>query len=139
MTTKQLITWTEFHQACDDLTDQLRGDRRVTKNTIVIGISRGGLVPAGIIAYGLRLQAWAMPIQSLERYYFNSRSSLLIIDDICDTGRTFENYRLKFGDAVYAAPYVKPKGRPLCNYWTRSVRQDTWVVFPYAPDDDVNR
>jgi xanthine phosphoribosyltransferase len=136
MAHKQFLSWPEYHQACDDLTEWLRGDARVRRGSAIVTVPRGGLVAAAIIAYGLRLDriwAWNDALQS-------NRDDIIVIDDICDTGKTFKALKESaFPNALYAAPYVKPQGRPLCTHWSREVPQDTWLVMPYAPDDEVNR
>jgi hypoxanthine phosphoribosyltransferase len=137
MREKALLSWDQFHRACDDVTEQLRGDVRIKRTSPIIAVPRGGMVAAAIVAYGLRLdRIWALDTDFIQS---SGRDDLVVIDDICDTGKTFKELRRAFPNAVFAAPFVKMLGRPLCAYWSQAVPQDTWIVMPYAPDDDVNR
>lgn len=55
----------------------------------------------------------------------------LVIDDLADTGRTFEILRQLMPKAHYATVYAKPLGRPLADTYMTEVGQDTWIYFPW--------
>jgi hypoxanthine phosphoribosyltransferase len=69
----------------------------------------------------------------------SERDDLIIVDDICDTGRTFSLLRQSYPNALYVAAYAKPAGKEYCHYFGRLVDQSQWLVFPFAPSDEVNR
>jgi xanthine phosphoribosyltransferase len=134
-----VVSWDEVEDACSKLASQIKqkGDPRICRTSGIIAIARGGLVPAALLAYKLKLDIFGTAcIPALNS---SQRNDLLIVDDICDTGRTFTQLLRSFPNAVYVSTYVKPKGKPMCEYWSHEVAQDTWVVFPWAPDDEVNR
>ena len=55
----------------------------------------------------------------------------LIIDDLVDTGKTFELARELYPDAHYACIYVKPMGAKQTDTYITEFTQDTWVHFPW--------
>ena len=53
MTEKIYINWSEFHQDVKDLCKKIKESGEFDK---IIAISRGGLIPAAIIAYELNIR-----------------------------------------------------------------------------------
>ena len=77
--------------------------------------------------------------EKLPEFITSVRRDLLIVDDVCDTGATFRGLRKFFPNALFAAPYAKPAGRDACDLSAVDVEQDTWIVMPWAKNDEVNR
>jgi hypoxanthine phosphoribosyltransferase len=131
-----VIGWYAFDAACEEMVKQLRRDCRVKRSSVIFGVARGGFVPASIVAYGLGINdcrsADYPPMRS-------ERDDLIIVDDVCDTGRTFSLLRQSYPNALYVAAYAKPAGKEYCHYFGRLVDQSQWLVFPFAPSDEVNR
>ena len=110
----------------------------------IIAVTRGGLVPAAIVAreLGARLvdtvcvtsyeDADRAPgsIQVLKRIPGDG-TGLLIVDDLVDTGETARVVRDMLPKAHFATVYAKPAGRPLVDTFVTEVSQDTWIVFPW--------
>jgi xanthine phosphoribosyltransferase len=135
------LSWTEFHRDCRALARQLldhpwRG---------IVGIARGGLIPATILARELDIRL----IDSLcIASYDHTRQGepqllkgidgdgegLLLVDDLVDTGVTARFARERLPKAVLATVYAKPRGRELAHYWQREFAQATWVHFPWDVD-----
>ncbi len=103
--------------------------------TAVVPVSRGGLVPASILAYELKARIPFSIDPICPEFVMTTASDLLIVDDVCDTGATFRGLRRFFPNALFAAPYAKPAGRDACELSAVDVEQDTWIVFPWAPKD----
>ena len=57
MDDKIYISWDEFHRDVRALCNKIREDGRYDK---IIAISRGGMLPAGIIAYELNIRQTAV-------------------------------------------------------------------------------
>jgi len=131
--------------------DQLHRDSRALAWRIVAGgpwdgivaVTRGGLVPAAIIARELDIR---MIDTICIRSYSDDRSQSelevlkdvpgdgqgwLIIDDLVDTGRTAKGVRGMLPKAHFATVYAKPAGRPLVDTFVTEVSQDTWILFPW--------
>lgn len=108
----------------------------------VIAVTRGGLVPAAIVARELNVRLVDTvciasyddreqgPVQVLKSAAGDGTDHL-IIDDLVDTGRTAEVVRRLLPKAHFATIYAKPKGRPLVDTFITEVSQDTWILFPW--------
>src|SRR6059058_5044816 len=92
------VSWDQFHRDCRALTWRLN---EVGPFKAVIAITRGGLVPAVIVA------------------------------DLVDTGKTARLVRDMLPRAHFATVYAKPKGRPMVDTFITEVSQDTWIFFPW--------
>jgi adenine/guanine phosphoribosyltransferase-like PRPP-binding protein len=108
----------------------------------IIAVTRGGLVPAAIVARELDVRLVDTvciasyddreqgPIEVLKSA-LGDGADHLIIDDLVDTGRTAEVVRRMLPKAHFATVYAKPKGRPLVDTFITEVSQDTWILFPW--------
>ena len=115
----------------------------------IIAITRGGLVPAAIVARELDVRMIetvsvvgyhyddSKPQQAEEAKVIKNAAGVgdgegwLVIDDLVDTGRTVAVLRQLFPKAHYAAVYAKPMGKPLIDTFITEVSQDTWIYFPW--------
>jgi len=61
----------------------------------------------------------------------NDGEGWLVIDDLVDTGKTFELAREHYPKAHYACIYVKPMGAKQTDTYITEFTQDTWVHFPW--------
>ena len=108
----------------------------------IVAVSRGGLVPAAIIARELDIRL--VDTVCLASYDHQCQGEprvlkalagdgcgWLIIDDLVDTGRTAELVRRMLPKAHFATVYAKPAGRPLVDSFVTEVSQDTWIHFPW--------
>lgn len=126
----QPVSWQEIDDCCRELGEKLR--TLPPRSLEVVAVCRGGLCPAAMLAYELGTSILTIDFPVM---WSSDRSDLLIVDDICDTGQTFEELRLAFPNALYLSLFVKPQGKPLCDYWAREVPQDNWLLFPWARHD----
>ena len=110
----------------------------------VVAITRGGLIPAAIIARELEIRV--VESVSIQTYDEESRGApvvskpptaagdgtgFLIIDDLVDTGTTARVVRALLPRAHFATVYAKPAGRSLVDDFVTEVSQDTWILFPW--------
>ena len=115
----------------------------------IIAVTRGGLVPAAVVARELDIRlvdtvcvsSYAAPaageidrqrgaITVLKRVAGDGEGCL-IIDDLVDTGETARIVRDMLPKAHFATVYAKPAGRPLVDTFVTEVSQDTWILFPW--------
>ena len=141
------VSWDQFHRDCRALTWRLN---EVGPFHAVIAITRGGLVPAAIVAreLGVRvidtvcITSYAHTtqgnLQVLKGVSTDTASlgggtgkGLLIVDDLVDTGKTAQIVRAILPKAHFATVYAKPMGRPLVDTFITEVSQDTWIHFPW--------
>ena len=108
----------------------------------IVAITRGGLVPAAIIARELEIRLIdTLCVASYEDQRLGEVRILkdvpgdgagwLIVDDLVDTGQTARAVRDKLPKAHFATVYAKPAGRPLVDTFITEVSQDTWILFPW--------
>jgi xanthine phosphoribosyltransferase len=119
----------------------------------IVCITRGGLVPAAIVAreldlrlveticvssYDHKLQGDLKILKTVAasvQAIGNGRGKgVLLIDDLTDTGKTARIVRDVLPDAHFATVYAKPAGAPLCDTFITEVSQDTWIYFPWDLD-----
>ena len=108
----------------------------------IVTITRGGLVPASIIARELEIRLVdTVCISSYDERNLGESKILkavdidsndwLLVDDLVDTGQTARIVREMLPDAHFATVYAKPEGRPLVDTFITEVSQDTWILFPW--------
>lgn len=136
------ISWDQLHRDCKALAWRLmdHGDF-----DWIIGIARGGLVPAAIIAreldihlvdticvssYTVKSQGQISVLKDIDTLNSEKRK-WLIIDDLVDTGKTAKVVRKMMPEAHFATVYAKPEGRPFVDTYITEVSQDTWILFPW--------
>jgi xanthine phosphoribosyltransferase len=140
------VSWDQFHRDCRALTWRL-ADKGPFSSMVVI--TRGGLVPAAIIARELEIKLIeTICIASYHSYSGQGElqvlkgidselaakdggRGVLVVDDLVDTGKTAKVVRDMLPDAHFATVYAKPAGRPLVDTYVTEVSQDTWIYFPW--------
>ena len=146
------VSWDQFHRDCKALAWRLSGlmDAR-GEFKAVVAITRGGLVPAAIIARELGIRnIETVCIASYHEYKdqgdltvikgISERlvadtggegEGVLVVDDLTDTGKTAKKVRDMLPKAHIATVYAKPKGVPTADTFVTEVSQDTWIYFPW--------
>ena len=143
------MTWEDLGTAVEDLAQQVHADR--FSPDAVLALARGGLPPAGALAYALGVKYMATlnvefytgvderldeplllpPVPDLALL---RSERLLVVDDVADTGRTLALAR-EFCAAHVAEVrtlvlYEKPQSAVHCDYVWR--RTDRWIHFPWS-------
>ncbi|GAA5214341.1 xanthine phosphoribosyltransferase [Corallincola platygyrae] len=134
------VSWEEFHRATREL-----AHRQLPANQWkgIIAVTRGGLVPAGILARELNIRY--IDTVCISSYDHDSQRELkvlkgaetpdgegfLVVDDLVDTGETAKAIREMFPKAKFVTVYAKPQGRPLVDEYVADVEQETWIQFPW--------
>ena len=135
------VTWEELHRISKTLAERLP-QKPAFKG--IIAITRGGLVPAAIVARELDIRL--METACIASYEKKNRSKVtilkqapeadkgegwLVVDDLVDTGETARAIRSILPKAHIATAYAKPAGMPLVDTFITEVSQDTWILFPW--------
>jgi xanthine phosphoribosyltransferase len=142
-----IVSWDQFHRDSKALAWRLVEKRDEWKG--IIAITRGGLIPAGIIARELEIrlvetvgiasyddqaQREAKTIKGIDTKLVGDGEGWLVIDDLVDTGNTAKVIRQMLPKAHIATVYAKPSGEPLVDTYVTWVSQDTWIYFPWDVD-----
>ena len=134
------ISWDQLHRDARALSWRLHD--KEAKWEKIIAVTRGGLVPAAVIARELSIHHidtvcitsydWQRQGETsvLKRVEGNGENCL-IIDDLVDTGSTARVVREMLPKAYFATVYAKPAGKPLVDAYVTEVSQDTWILFPW--------
>ena len=137
------VSWDQFHRDAKALAWRLV---EAGPFSAIVCITRGGLVPAAIVARELDLRL--IETVCVSSYDYNRQGELkvikevadsirklggkvLIVDDLVDTGKTAKVVRELLPGAHFAAVYAKPMGRPMVDTFITEVSQDTWIFFPW--------
>jgi len=151
------VTWQEVHRDTRELARRLM---KLGPWKGLIAITRGGLVPAAIVARELNIklidtlcvssymsQGGAETGQGELQVLKPVQAALgddggegwLIIDDLVDTGATAKKAREMMPKAHIATIYAKPEGRPLADTVIGEVPQDVWIYFPWDTEPQFIR
>jgi xanthine phosphoribosyltransferase len=141
-----ILSWNAIHRDAVALADRLRV---LPPFAGIVAVTRGGMVPAAIVAteLGVRL----IETVCVSSYDDRAQGDLdvlkalpgdgagwLVIDDLADSGKTAAAIRKMLPAAHLAAIYVKPKGAHLVDTYLSAVDQDLWIVFPWeAPPPEA--
>lgn len=136
------VSWEELHRATKELA---RRQLPAEQYQGVIAVSRGGLVPAAIIARELNLRTVdCVAVSSYEHDQQRDDLQLLkdvtattdgegflVVDDLVDTGNTLAFLRKRLPKAKFITVYAKPAGIGLVDDYVADLDQDTWIHFPW--------
>jgi hypoxanthine phosphoribosyltransferase len=147
--TKIVVTWDDLDRLVAALADRLA---REPSPDVVLAISRGGLVPAGMLGYrlGWRDMLLAAVVVYDDEHGFKGHAEflqfpadeqlrgkrVLIVDEVWDSGTTIaavsERVRAAGGDPVTAVLHYKP-GRSRVDLVPDHymVETDDWIVYPF--------
>lgn len=136
------VSWEELHRATKELArrqlpaEQWRG---------IIAVSRGGLVPAAILARELNVRIVdTVCVSSYDHQTQRADVSLikgvaatndgdgfLVVDDLVDTGNTLKFLRQQLPKAKFVTVYAKPAGMAIVDDFVADLEQETWIHFPW--------
>lgn len=135
------VTWDQIHRDARTLAQRVLESGNFTG---VIAVTRGGLIPAAIVARELDIrlietvsvvtyqgEIRGQPIVTKHPTAAGDGTGFLLIDDLVDTGTTARVVRALLPKAHFACVYAKPAGRPLVDTYITEVPQDTWILFPW--------
>jgi xanthine phosphoribosyltransferase len=137
---KYPVSWDQLHRDTKALSWRLHDLEKTWKG--IVAVTRGGLVPAAVIArelgihyidtvcitsYDFKEQGDMTILKKIE----DSGEGFLIIDDLVDTGTTAKVVKNMLPNAYFATVYAKPAGKPLVDLYVTEVSQDTWILFPW--------
>jgi len=151
---RETLTWEGFGVATREISRAVVADGFAPE--VVVAIARGGLLPAGAIAYGLAvkncgainvefytgigtvLEAPEVLPPELDMTYLEGRR-VLLVDDVADSGRTLalavQLLRDRGADVRSAVIYTKPTTIVQPDYSHRDTA--LWIDFPWSAQGSV--
>jgi hypoxanthine phosphoribosyltransferase len=146
---REVMSWDDLGSGCRELAEAIHGDDWIPD--LVLGISRGGLLVAGALAYALGVKNTAtisvefytgvderlelpMLLPPVPDLVDLSAARVLIADDVADTGATLELVHDfcagRVAEARVAVLYEKSRSTIASEYVWR--RTDDWITFPWS-------
>ena len=139
------VNWTEFYRNARALAWRLKENHKWHG---IIAITRGGLVPAAIMARELGIRkidtisilSYGEDEKQIDPVILKGCAAedggkgWIVIDDLVDTGLTAKIIRKMLPHAHIAAIYAKPLGKNDVDTFMTEVSQDTWIVFPWEEE-----
>jgi len=141
-----IISWVELHRDARYLSEVLH---RKGPWKGIIAVTRGGLVPAALVARELDIrlvdticvtsydsgtvggaQQKQGDVQVLKGVS-GQGDGYLLIDDLVDTGKTAQAVRQLLPKAHFACLYAKPAGRAIVDTFVKEFKQTKWIHFPW--------
>ena len=145
-----VVSWDQLHRDARALAWRLMDKGPFAG---IVAITRGGLIPAAIIARELDVrlvesvstvsyaaagggtlieeQRGGDPVVIKPPAAAGDGAGFLIVDDLVDTGTTARVVRGLLPRAHFASVYAKPAGRGTVDDYITEVSQDTWILFPW--------
>lgn len=144
---RDIVTWPDLERLAGELADQVGRE-----HDVLLAITRGGLVPAGMLAYLLGMRDilvaavafyddHGQPGDQPAFFQFPADPLLrgkrvLIVDEVWDTGTTIEavveRVRLAGGSPTTAVLHYKPGRSKVQSVPDHHVvSTDAWVVYPF--------
>ena len=142
----KIISEEQVEAACLQIAQKIKS--RTPSNYSLAAVSRGGLVPAAVVAHYLgckdilfiRLSSYAdqnreqTEIKDTTVDEIPNLPNTYIIDDICDSGETVRYLRKKYPQAqIYTL--INKNTSIFPDYFPLSEPQGVWVNFPWEPED----
>jgi len=146
-------SYEDIHNACRGLVGAAN-EAGMTFD-LVVGISRGGLIPGVMISHMMDVPF--IPIQYSSKAGAGDDKNhdnilpdlptdkfILIVDDICDTGHTLKEIVQHYADKgckvyTYVLFYkARPRFEYLPDFKWRTIPQDSgWVIFPFERNEQL--
>jgi hypoxanthine phosphoribosyltransferase len=125
----------------------------------IVGIGRGGLIPATILSYTLDIKVlqnfqiesyegektagvhklWQNPENHFISTFYNK--NILVVDDLADSGNTLNLVKRFFEhknvNLFFATLYYKKGTSFMPNACVREYSTDEWIVFPWEETDSA--
>jgi hypoxanthine phosphoribosyltransferase len=152
----ELVSWQQFYNLTRRVVFLIHDSG--FKPDIIIAIGRGGYMPARIIADFLQI----MNLTSFKiEHYIGAQKNpkaviryplskdiecrtVLLVDDVCDSGDTFTVARQHLMDIMYpeeirtAVMHYKKVSSYEPDYYARKMVKWRWIIYPWAVVEDVS-
>ena len=140
-----ILSWDEIEKDVIWLSEKIKKTSLDFKG--LVSVSRGGLIPTGLLSRHLDITI--IENISIESYTEGNQQSKLkqttyldlskkdkgkgwlVIDDLVDTGETFNYIKNILPEATFCSVYAKPKGEKSTDIFSKSYAQDIWLTFPW--------
>ncbi|RPG28988.1 MAG: hypothetical protein CBB72_016330 [Muricauda sp. TMED12] len=122
----------------------LEHDTSKMKPDLFVGITRGGLLPAVHLSHALSIPMiplhWTTrdnPHKEINNDILKAikdKKTVVFVDDINDTGKTFSEISEKYGGGLYVSLVEKCTSKFNSDATSLRFDDDRWIVFPWEKD-----
>ena len=127
MSQKQYYTWEDVENGIQKITVWAE-----SKNLkYITGPARGGLIPAVLLSHQTGLPY--LPLADALNRAEVTRAQILLVDDICDSGKTFKYFE-DWGFATASLAWRYNSGF-IPDFHAYLLEDDSWIVFPWERKD----
>tara|TARA_R110000822_G_scaffold32783_1_gene93931 strand:+ start:357 stop:800 length:444 start_codon:yes stop_codon:yes gene_type:complete len=123
---KIFLSWDDINTTIDKIVEQINNLDK--KPWSLYGVPRGGLIPATIISHKTGIDYRQINAAQISK--FADLSHILIIDDICDSGKTVKQLRESYPKVKVACLYYKENEIATPDIYGEIVG-DEWISFPW--------
>ncbi len=136
---KHIITWDMLQIHVRKLAKRLLPARQWCG---IIAVTRGGLVPACLLARELNIRY--IDTICISSYDHDTQREMhilkraegdgegfIVVDDLVDTGDTAQVIRSTYPKARFVSVFAKPAGRPLVDDYQVDIPQEVWIEQPW--------
>lgn len=137
---KEILSFEQVFADCGALAENIKKTGDFTK---IVAVTRGGMVPACIVAQILDIREIAsIAVKSYDEKNVSRKLECLVnpaievdektvfIDDLYESGQTYDYLKSNFPKAKVAELYSKSKTAEL-DFPAVIKEKDTWLVFPW--------
>ena len=144
------IDWEQVQKACNNIARQ----SKIYEPDCIVAISRGGLIPARLVAETLNIShiysigltsykednkqgeiaIYQSPLLEINK---NKHKLAIIIDEIADTGNTFNYISRQWTktcentSCIFASMYVKEHCKLVPSIYHKKIASSDWLIFPW--------
>jgi len=150
------LSWPQFCAHAFTLSQQIYASKR--RLDLIVAIARGGLTLSQLLFDSLQLPIATFTIQSYKDLQQQSLPQItfglgtttlkdkhvLLVDDVCDTGKTFERALVyvtelgaQKGQIATAALHYKPHASYRPDFFVTET--DKWVIYPYEVRETITQ
>ncbi len=153
----KLVTWDDVVNWTRELAKRIRDSG--FQPDVIVGIARGGVTPARLLCdylgvmdlLTIKVEHWVETAGHLEdavvKYPLSADLSgkrVLLVDDICDTGRSIivsrehiEKHNRPRELRVATMQYIEPVAQTQPDYYVDTVRDWVWYLYPWNQMEDT--
>jgi len=131
---KVILSWDDIKDAIEKLAEKIENLEK--KPFYIYGIPRGGLIPATWLSHKTGISYYQINAAQISK--MADLSHILIVDDICDSGKTVKEIRENYPKVRVACLYYKENEIAKPDIYGE-LMGDEWLVFPWEVDETVGK
>tara|TARA_R110001592_G_scaffold26674_6_gene99572 strand:+ start:4921 stop:5355 length:435 start_codon:yes stop_codon:yes gene_type:complete len=130
---KLFLSWGDIDSLVEVLCQKIKSSKYPLIIESITGLPRGGLIPAVMVSHKLGIPFINSNELDPITWWKKKNNSILVIDDICDSGETLQYYQPYYTTATL---HYKPQVSSITPHiYCKAVVEDEWVVYPWERED----